>query len=77
MTDSPLDEKVKKGVLVDALRQLNLTWRRKNKYVNANRIEMQNRLIGAKRLTLNEREIIRGKKLKLKDKHELQNAGNF
>lgn len=33
MTDSPLDEKVKKGVLVDSIRQLNLSWKRRSKYM--------------------------------------------
>ena len=44
MTDSPLDHKVKKGVLVDSFRMLNLNWRRKNRYVNNARIDKQRRL---------------------------------
>lgn len=38
---------------------------------------MKDRLIGAKRITLEERELLRTKKIKLKDKHELQYSGNF
>lgn len=38
---------------------------------------MQNRLQGVRRLTLEEREEIRAKRLRLKDKHELQYAGGF
>jgi hypothetical protein len=30
MTDSPLDLKVKRGVLTDALKVLNLSWKRKS-----------------------------------------------
>ena len=33
MTDSPLDEKVKKGVLSDSIKMLGLNWKRKCKYV--------------------------------------------
>jgi tubulin polyglutamylase TTLL6/13 len=33
-TDSPLDTKVKKGVLCDAFRMLNLSQKRKTKYIN-------------------------------------------
>jgi len=29
-TDSPLDKKVKRGVLTDAFKMLNLSWKRKN-----------------------------------------------
>ena len=39
MTDSPLDHKIKKGVLVDSMRMLNLSWRRKNRYINNARID--------------------------------------
>lgn len=39
-TDSPLDEKVKKNLLVQTFKLLNLNWKRKNKYINAYRAEM-------------------------------------
>jgi hypothetical protein len=45
-TDSPLDEKVKKNLLVQTFKLLNLNWKRKNKYINAYRLEMQKRLTG-------------------------------
>jgi len=63
MTDSPLDLKVKHGVLTDAFKILNLSWKRKNKYLNAARRELQNRIIGAKRMTLEEREELKAKLL--------------
>ena len=43
-TDSPLDLKVKYGVLSDAFKVLNLSQKRKNKYINQTRQEMQQRL---------------------------------
>jgi hypothetical protein len=47
---------VKHGVLADAIKLLNLSVKRKNKYLNTARIEMQNRLQGMRRLSLEERE---------------------
>lgn len=40
MTDSPLDLKVKRGVLSDSLKILNLSWKRKNLYISAAKYEM-------------------------------------
>lgn len=58
-TDSPLDLKIKQGVLIDSLNILNLSIKRKNKYLAQMRTEMQNRLQGAKRMTYEERETIK------------------
>lgn len=55
-TDSPLDYKVKYGLLCDSIKMLNLSQKRKNKYINAQRQDLQNRLQGSKRLTADERE---------------------
>ena len=56
MTDSPLDEKVKKGVLIDAIKMLNLNWRRKNRYINNARAEKHKRLTGVPRASNQEKE---------------------
>ena len=77
MTDSPLDEKVKKGVLVDAIKMLNLSWRRKNRYINNARAEKHKRLTGVPRATNQEKEETRQKKIRIKDKFELNNLGNY
>ena len=77
MTDSPLDHKVKKGVLVDSLRMLNLSWRRKNRYINNARVEKQRRLQGLPRASNYEKEEVRQKKIRIKDKFELNNLGGF
>ena len=77
MTDSPLDHKIKKGVLVDALKMLNLSWRRKNRYMNNARIEKQRRLQGLPRASNYEKEETRQKKIRIKDKFELNNLGNY
>ena len=77
MTDSPLDLQVKKGVLVDSLRMLNLNYRRKNRYINNARIEKQRRLQGLPRASNYEKEEIRQKKIRIKDKFELNNMGNY
>ena len=77
MTDSPLDHKVKRGVLIDSFRMLNLSWRRKNRYINNARIEKQRRLQGLPRASNYEKEETRQKKIRIKDKHELGNLGDF
>ena len=77
MTDSPLDHKIKKGVLVDSIRMLNLSWRRKNRYINNARIEKQRRLQGLQRASNYEKEETRQKKIRIKDKHELNNLGDY
>lgn len=77
MTDSPLDEKVKKGVLVDAIKMLNLSWRRKNRYINNARAEKHKRLTGVPRASNHEKEELRQKKTRIKDKFELNNLGNY
>lgn len=40
-TDSPIDEFVKKNLLIQGLKLLNLNWRRKNRYINQTRKEKQ------------------------------------
>ena len=77
MTDSPLDHTVKKGVLVDSLRMFNLSWRRKNRYINNTRIEKQRRLQGLPRASNYEKEETRAKKVRIKDKFELNNLGDY
>ena len=56
MTDSPLDLKVKRGVLTDALKILNLSYKRKQNYIANAKQDMQNRLMGIKTLSTEERE---------------------
>jgi tubulin polyglutamylase TTLL6/13 len=40
MTDSPLDYGVKKNLLRDTLHMLNLSWKRKNRYISSAKNEM-------------------------------------
>ena len=77
MTDSPLDYQVKKNLLRDTLHMLNLTWKRKNRYIKQQKEEMANRLVGKSRLSQEEREALREKKLRIKDKFENNNMGDF
>lgn len=51
--------------------------KRKNKYLNTARIEMQNRLQGMRRLSIEEKEQIRQKKLSFKDKYEYRLRGAY
>lgn len=56
---------------------LNLGWKRKNRYVTQAKNEMANRLVGKQRMTMEEREALRQKKLRIKDKYENNNLGDF
>lgn len=62
MTDSPLDYKVKKNLLKDSLKILNLSWPRKNRYINNSRVELQRRLTGKQRMNMQEKELAKAKK---------------
>ena len=77
MTDSPLDYQVKKNLLRDTIHLLNLNLKRKNKYIKEQKIETANRMVGKSRLTQVERDVIREKKLRIKDKYENSNMGDF
>ena len=77
-TDTPLDFNIKKGLICDALEILNLSQKRKNKYIQLKRAEQQKRvLVGKTKLNLDEKEIQREKKLRLKDKSEQNNLGGY
>lgn len=77
MTDSPLDYQVKKNLLRDTLHMLNLTWKRKNRYIKQQKDDMANRLVGKSRQTMEEREALKEKKMRIKDKFENNNMGDF
>ena len=38
-TDTPLDYTIKKNLIADAVHMLNLSWKRKNKYIQQKRLE--------------------------------------
>tara|TARA_B110000285_G_C15009261_1_gene555540 strand:- start:752 stop:1141 length:390 start_codon:yes stop_codon:yes gene_type:complete len=77
MTDSPLDYSIKKNLLRDTLHMLNLSWKRKNRYLREHKNEMANRLTGKTRLTPAEKEALKAKKTRIKDKFENNNMGDF
>lgn len=56
MTDSPLDYQIKKNLLRDTLHMLNLSWKRKNRYINNAKSEMAQRLVGKSRMNADERD---------------------
>ena len=76
-TDSPLDHQVKKNLLRDTLHILNLTWKRKNRYFREQKNERADRLTGKQRLTAPERDQLRQKKLRIKEKFENNNLGDY
>lgn len=57
---------------------LNLSWKRKNKYIYSKRIEQQRRMTtGKTKLNPEEREQLREKKQRIKDKFEVNNMGEM
>lgn len=77
-TDTPLDFNIKKNLICDTINMLNLSWKRKNKYIAAKRAEQQKRvLVGKQKVSIEEREAMREKKLRVKDKFESAHLGNF
>ncbi|CDW87803.1 tubulin-tyrosine ligase family protein [Stylonychia lemnae] len=77
-TDTPLDFNIKKALICDTVEMLNLSWKRKNKYIAAKRAEQQKRvLVGKQKVSQEEREALREKKLRLKDKYETNHLGNY
>lgn len=77
-TDTPLDFNIKKNLISDAIAMLNLNWKRKNKYIQQKRLEQQKRvLVGKQKMNLDEKESIREKKMKVKDKFEQANLGGY
>lgn len=56
---------------------LNLSWKRKNKYISSVKNEMANRLAGKQRMNQEEREQLKAKKMRIKDKFEQNNLGDF
>jgi RecG-like helicase len=77
-TDTPLDFNIKKNLIADAVAMLNLSWRRKNKYIQAKRQEQQKRvLVGKSKMNQEEKEYLREKKLRIKDKFEQSNLGGY
>jgi tubulin polyglutamylase TTLL6/13 len=77
MTDSPLDYQVKKNLIRDTLHMINLSNKRKNRYNKELKNDMANRLVGKNRMTAEDREELKEKKMRIKDKFENNNMGDF
>jgi tubulin polyglutamylase TTLL6/13 len=80
-TDSPLDYNIKKNVIRDTLHILNLSWKRKNKYLNQFKNEKEKRLVELVKISnkqkQTEKEQRKQRKLAKKDKYENSNMGDF
>eukprot|EP00347_Sterkiella_histriomuscorum_P011690 403371481 len=77
-TDSPLDFKIKKNLISDTIRLLNLSYTKKQMYKKQKQIEFQKRALkGKPRITQEERETIRQKRIKKRDNFEKKNLGDY
>lgn len=78
-TDSPLDSKVKGDLIRDTIKLLNLSYRRKSKYIQTAKKELKLRMITGKRvqLSLDEKAQNQQKREEARSKYELQNLGGY
>lgn len=77
LTESPLDYAIKKNLCRDTLHMLNINNKKKNRYLREIKTEMASRLVGKHRPSQQEREALKAKKLRIKDKWENNNIGDF
>lgn len=78
-TDTPLDLRIKKNLIADTIKLLGLSVKRKMRYQAQKKIEQQRRMLTGyntkTRMSAEEKEAIREKKLAMKDKQERENMG--
>lgn len=77
-TDTPLDFKIKKNLITDTIKLLNLSWQQKQKYKKQKTLEFQKRAMkGKSRPTVEEKDKMKQKKMKKRDNFEKKNMGDF
>jgi tubulin polyglutamylase TTLL6/13 len=77
-TDSPIDFKIKKNLIIDTIKLLNLSYWKKLQYKQNKTKEFQRRAIKGKiKVTPEEKEEIRRKKARKRDNYEKKNSGNY
>ena len=77
-TDSPLDFKVKKNLITDVVQLLNLSYFKKMNFKKQKALEFQRRAIkGKTKITAEEKELLRAKKLRKRNNYEAKHSGNF
>lgn len=77
-TDTPLDFKIKKNLISDTIKLLNLSYSKRQKYKKQKTLEFQKRALKGKiRITMDEKEELKSKKNKIREKNEKNNVGNF
>ena len=77
-TDSPLDFKVKKNLIHDVIKLLNLSYWKKMKFKKQKAMEFQKRAIrGKTKMTAEEKEALKAEKERKRSRYEAKNKGNF
>lgn len=76
--DTPLDTKIKQGLIYDAMRLLNLSVHKKNKFKREKAKEFEKRALkGKKRITQEQRQKIKIKKNEKREKFEKNKCGDY
>ncbi len=78
-TDTPLDRNIKKGVIKDSLKLMNITLKNKMKIKNAFKIEMQKRVLTGKKTKVSpeEKVVLIEKAQRERDEYEAKHLGDF
>ena len=77
-TDSPLDFKIKKNLINDTIKLLNLSYWKKMKYKKQKAMEFQKRALrGKTKISAEEKEAIKAEKERKRNRYEAKNRGNF
>ena len=77
-TDSPLDFKVKKNLVTDTIKLLNLSYWKKMKFKKQKALEFQRRAIkGKTKITKEELDQLRAQKLRKRNAWESKHCGNY
>ena len=78
-TDSPLDYRIKKAVLTDTFRLLNMSWEKRKKIIKEQKESMKARILTGKQSKIDPEEKARIKEKKLKERfeYEKKRTGQF
>jgi tubulin polyglutamylase TTLL6/13 len=77
-TDTPLDFKIKRNLISDTIKLLNLSWHKKQHYKRVKTIEFQKRALkGKPKISHEEKDKIRENKHRKREKFERNNIGDY
>jgi tubulin polyglutamylase TTLL6/13 len=80
-TDAPIDLRIKKNLIIDTVKMLGLSLKRKQKYQAQKKVDQQKRMLTGYntkwRVTNDEKEAMKEAKMQAKDQMEMDNKGQY